>query len=164
MADGIRKRHAKGCPALDGGRCNCDGGYEASVCSARDRKRIYRTFPRKPEAKSWQADAKRSLDRGQLRVPNGRTLNEAAMAWVEGAERGEIRNRSGVPFKPSTLRGYRLALEERILPEIGAQKLVTITTADLQALVDRWQADGHAASTVGTRSSLSRRSIVEGGT
>jgi integrase len=148
MADGIRKRHAKGCPALDGGRCNCDGGYEASVYSARDGKRIYRTFPRKPEAKSWQADAKRSLDRGKLRAPNGRTLHEAAMAWIEGAERGEIRNRSGTPFKPSTLRGYRLALEERILPEIGAQKLVTITTADLQALVDRWQADGYAASTV----------------
>jgi integrase len=89
-----------------------------------------------------------SLDRGKLRAPNGRTLREAAATWVEGAERGEIRNRSGTPFKPSTLRGYRLALEERILPEIGTQKLVTITTADLQALVDHWQADGHAASTV----------------
>lgn len=148
MAEGIRKRHTKCCPARKGGKCRCDGGYEASVYSLRDGKRIYKTFPRKSEAKSWQADAKRSLDLGRLRAPKGKALREASLAWLEGAERGEIRNRSGSPFKPSTLRGYRLALHERILPEIGARKLAAITTADLQALVDRWQEEGHAASTV----------------
>lgn len=148
MAEGIRKRHARSCPARDGGRCRCDGGYEASVYSPRDGRKIRRTFPREVEARSWRADAKRALDQGTLRAPSRRTLREAARAWLEGAENGRIRNRSGAPYKPSTLRGYRHAIEERILPAIGSRRLSSITTADLQALVDRWQAEGDAPSTI----------------
>jgi hypothetical protein len=47
MAEGIRKRHSKGCSAPEGGRCNCDGGWEASVHSPRDGGKLYKTFPRK---------------------------------------------------------------------------------------------------------------------
>ncbi len=148
MAEGIRRRHTKGCGARNGGRCNCEGGWQASVYSSRDGRKLYKTFPRKSEARSWRADAKRSLDRGKLRAPNGRTLREAATTWLDGAERGDVRNRSGRPFKPSTLRGYRLALTDRILPELGTQKLTAITTTDLQSLVDRWLSDGHSASTI----------------
>ena len=148
MAEGIRKRHSKGCSAREGGRCNCDGGWEAFVYSPRDGRKLYKTFPRKSEARSWRADAKRSLDRGKLRTPNGRTLREVAATWLEGAERGEIRNRSGRSFKPSTLRGYRVALEDRVLPELGTRKLTAITTTDLQELVDRWQSQGHSPGTV----------------
>lgn len=148
MAEGIRKRHSKGCSAREGGRCNCDGGWEASVYSPRDGKKLYKTFPRKSEARSWRTDAKRSVDHGKLRAANGRTLREIAAAWLQGAELGEIQNRSGRPFKPSTLRGYRVALDDRILPELGTRKLTAITTSDLQALVDQWQAEGHSPSTV----------------
>ena len=77
-----------------------------------------------------------------------RRLREAATAWLAGAERGEVRNRSGDPYKPSTLRGYRQALEERILPLIGGEKLSAITTYDLQLLVDRWHAEDDSASTL----------------
>jgi integrase len=148
MAEGIRKRHLKDCSARRGGHCNCAGGWEASVYSPRDGRKLYKTFPRKSEARSWRADAKRSLDRGELRAPNGRTLQEVAGTWLAGVERGEIRNRSGRPFKPSTLRGYRVALVDRVLPELGARKLTAITTTDLQELVDRWQSEGHSPSTV----------------
>ena len=148
MAEGIRKRHSKGCSAREGGRCNCAGGWEASVYSPRDGRKLYKTFPRKSEARSWRADAKRSLDRGKLRTPNGRTLREVAATWLEAAERGEIRNRSGRSFKPSTLRGYRVALEDRVLPELGTRKLTAITTTDLQELVDQWQSQGHSPGTV----------------
>jgi integrase len=148
MAEGIRKRHKKGCPARGRGRCRCDGGYEASVYSERDGRKIYKTFPREAEARSWRADAKRSLDRGSLRAPGSRTIREAGEAWLEGAERGEIRNRSGRPFKPSSLRGYRQAFTDRIVPAIGHVKVAALTTSDLQVLVDEWQAEGHAASTV----------------
>lgn len=51
-------------------------------------------------------------------------------------------------YKPSTLRGYRQALEEKVLPAIGAAKLSAVTTSDLQALVDRWQAEGRPAATI----------------
>jgi integrase len=148
MAEGIRKRHTKDCPARSGGGCRCDGGYEASAYSPRDGKKVYKTFPREAEARSWRADAKRSLDRGSLRAPGSRTIREAGEAWLEGAERGEIRNRSGRPFKPSSLRGYRQAFTDRIVPAIGHVKVAALTTSDLQVLVDEWQAEGHAASTV----------------
>jgi integrase len=72
----------------------------------------------------------------------------AAGGWLAGAESGEIRSRSGHPYKPSTLRGYRQALEERVLPVIGGAKLAGITTADPQALVDRWQAERTPAFTI----------------
>jgi integrase len=61
---------------------------------------------------------------------------------------GEIRNRSGERYKPSTLRGYRQALEERVLPLVGGARLSDITTTDLQALVDLWQGERQPASTI----------------
>ena len=148
MAEGIRKRHSKGCSAREGGCCNCDGGWEASVYSPRDGRKLYKTFPRKSEARSWRADAKRSLDRGALRASNGKTLQEAADAWLRAAERGDIRNRSGRPYKPSTLRGYRRSLGGRVLPALGSRRLNAVTTVDLQTLVDDWLAEGQTPSTI----------------
>lgn len=148
MAAGIVKRHTKSCGANRGGGCTCRAGYEAWVYSPRDGRKLRRTFPSYAEARSWRADAKRQIDQGMLRVPTPQTLREAAEAWLAGADAGEIRNRSGEPYKPSTLRGYRHALEERVLPMIGAEKLSAITTSDLQLLVDRWQGAGIAASTL----------------
>ena len=46
MATGVTKRHSKGCPGRDGGRCNCRAGWEASVYSKRDKRKIRRTFDR----------------------------------------------------------------------------------------------------------------------
>jgi integrase len=148
MAEGIRKRHSKGCPAASGGRCRCSGGYRAEVYSPTDGKKIRKTFRRESEAKSWRAATKLALDHGTLRAQGRETLSEAAEAWLQGAERGEIRNRTGHPFKPSTLRGYRQSLSDRVLPAIGSCRLGAITTADLQSLVDRWQVEGRAASTI----------------
>ena len=148
MAEGIEKRHAKNCASKAGRRCRCDAGYRASVYSPRDGKKIRKTFATEAEARSWQADAKRALDHGVLRAPTRRTLDEAAARWLAGAERGDIRNRSGQAYKPATLRGYRQALGDYVLPVLGARKLNTVTTSDLQDLVDRWQAEGQAASTI----------------
>lgn len=148
MATGITKRHGRGCGSRSGGRCNCNAGWEASVYSSRDGRKIRRSFAREAEAKTWRADAVAALARGTLRAPTPTTLDEAAEAWLAGAEAGEVRNRSGHRFKPSTLRGYRQALDDRVLPLIGGAKLSAVTTSDLQALVDRWQAEGHPASTI----------------
>jgi integrase len=148
MAEGIVKRHSKGCPARAGKRCRCNAGYEAFVYSPRDGKKVRKTFARLGEAKSWRADAKRSVDHGTLRTPTRRTLGEAAGRWLTGAVAGDIRNRSGQPYKPATLRGYRQALDTYLLPVLGGRKLNTVTTADLQELVDRWQAEGQSASTI----------------
>jgi integrase len=75
-------------------------------------------------------------------------VREAVELWLRGAETGDIRNRSGQAYKPSTLRGYRQALGERVLPAIGAKKLGAVVTAELQSLIDEWQAEGHPAGTI----------------
>src|SRR4051812_27014432 len=123
MAEGIIRRHSEGCPAKSGARCQCRAGYEAFVYSPRDGKKIRSTFPRLAEAKSWRADAKRSVDQGTLRTPSRRTLADAAGAWIQGAEAADIRNRSGQPYKPATLRGYYQALNTYVLPVLGSRKL-----------------------------------------
>lgn len=148
MATGIRKRHSRPCRSNKGGGCNCQPSYEAAVYSPKDHCQIRRAFPSHAAAASWRADAKRGVDQGVLRAPAQTTLREAATEWLRGAETGEVRNRSGHRYKPATLRGYRQALEDRVLPLIGGEKLSAITTADLQVLVDRWQAKGHPASTI----------------
>jgi integrase len=148
MAEGVVKRHSKGCPARAGRRCRCNAGYEAFVYSPRDGKKVRKTFARLAEAKSWRAEAKRSVDQGTLRTPTRRTLGEAAGRWLTGAEAGDVRSRSGQRYKPATLRGYRQALDTYLLPVLGGRKLNTVTTADLQELVDRWQAEGQSASTI----------------
>jgi hypothetical protein len=95
MAEGIEKRHARDCASWSGGRCRCSGGFRASVYSPRDGKKIRKTFTTEAEARSWQADAKRAVNLGMLRTPSRKSLREAAAAWIEGAEAGDIRNRSG---------------------------------------------------------------------
>lgn len=147
MAEGIRKRHSKECPAVEGGRCRCQAGWEASVYSPKDGRKIRKTFQRKAEATSWRAEAKRNIDRGTLRASTQTTLREAAEAWLEGIESGAIKNRDGNRFKPATLRGYRQSLEDYVLPALGGEKLATITTADIQALIDQWEAEGQEPAT-----------------
>lgn len=167
MAEGMRKRHSDNCPAHQGKRCRCNGSWEAWVYSPRDRGKIRETLPTRAEARSWRADAKRAVDHGTLRAPTAITWSEAAKAWLIGAEAGTIRDRSGEIYKPSTLRGYRHDLDEVLLPAIGALKLSTVTTSDLQALVDAWGVGGASPSTIRNRikplQAICRRARARGG-
>jgi integrase len=144
----IKKRHTSNCPALRDKRCACRGGYRAEVYSPRDKKKLRKTFTHKGEAESWAADIKHGVDLGTVRAPTKRTVAEAAAAWLVGAEEGTIRNRSGNRYKPATLRGYRQALEDHVLPVLGETRLNGLTTSDIQEVVDRWQAAGQAPSTI----------------
>ncbi len=145
---GIARRHSKGCASRAGGKCDCNAGYEASVYIARDGRKVRKTFQTAAEARSWRAHAARSALIGGLRAPTSLTVRQAALEWLEGAESGMIRNRSGDPYKPSVLRGYEEALRLRVLPAIGAHKLADIAVPDVQYLIDRWQADGLSASAI----------------
>jgi integrase len=148
MATGIRKRHSKRCRSRAGGRCNCDAGWEASVYSKRDGKKIRKVFARESEARSWRADALSAIAKGGLRAPTPTTVGQAWEGWYGGAKAGTIRNRSGDPFKPSALRSYKGAMENRVLPELGSVRLADVARPDLQDLADRLLADGLSASTV----------------
>lgn len=148
VSPGIQVRHSKLCPTRDGGRCKCKPTYQANVWSAREGKRIFKTFPTLAAAKAWRADAQVALRKGTMRAGSSATLREAAEAWLEGVRSGAIRNRSGHRYKPSAIRGYKAALVARVLPELGGARLADIRRIDLQDFADRLCADGLDASTV----------------
>jgi len=136
------------CPSRDGATCNCKKAYQAAVWSPRDDRRIYRTFPTLASAKSWRAEAQVGVRKGTLRAPTRITLREAAEAWEKGVNKGIIQARGGRPYKPSTLRGYKAALDERMLPEFGGARLGDIRRLDLQDYADRLKSEGLDPSTI----------------
>jgi integrase len=145
---GIRVRHRKACKSREGGRCNCDPSYEAWAYSAREDRKLRKTFPTLAAAKAWRSDASRELRLGMRRAAPAPTLLDAAAGFMTRARAGEIRNRSGYKYKPSALRGYDDVLRLRVLPALGAHRLSDIATADLQRFVARLQRDCLSASTI----------------
>lgn len=147
---GIDVRHARTCPAGRDpvGRCRCSPAYQAHVWSAREQKRIRKTFPTLAEAKAWRTEALVALRRGTMRARTAATLRQAWEAWLAGAREGSVRNRSGDVYKPSALRGYEASMRLRVLPELGGARLSDITRVSVQDLADRMLADGLDASTI----------------
>jgi integrase len=123
-------------------------GFRAFVWSARDRRRIQKTFPREAAALRWREEARVDLRRGVLVAARPTTLREFADAWLDGARDGSIRNRSGDRYKPSTIRGYEQGLREYVQPEIGAAKLQELRRQDIQRLADDLSRREINASTV----------------
>jgi integrase len=148
MPAGIEVRHARACPSRSGGRCACKPTYQAHVWSARDGKRIRKTFPTPTAARAWRQDASVALRRGTMRAPSPLTLRQAAEAWLEGARSGAIRNRSGDPYKPSAIRGYEASLRLRVLPELGGRRFSDVRRSDLQDLADALGAQKLHPSTI----------------
>jgi hypothetical protein len=85
---------------------------------------------------------------GVLVAPKPSTVRQVGERWLHDAEEGNIRNRSGDRYKPSSLRGYEQALREYIYPAIGGVKLHDIRPSDVQRLVDDLVARGLNPSTV----------------
>ncbi len=145
---GIEVRHSKTCPARHGERCKCTPTYQAHVFDARSARRIRRTFTTLAQAKTWRQEAAVALRNGTMKASAGRTLKQVADEWLAGARRGEIRNRSGDPYKPSAIRTYEQFLRLRVLPVLGASKFTAIRRIDLQDFVDRLHTDGTAPTSV----------------
>jgi integrase len=147
-AEGIVTRHARRCVVRDGGRCSCHPHHQAQVYSPREQRTIRKTFATVSEARAWRAQAKAALGRGALGAASRATLAQAAEAWLEAAKAGIVRTRSGEPYKPSAIRGYEQALRTKLLPELRAVRLGSLSRPQLQELVDRLVARGLAPSTV----------------
>jgi hypothetical protein len=147
MSTGIIVRHSRRCGAPEA-KCSCKPSYRAEIYDKRSGKKIRKTFHDFSEAKGWRHDAASDLRKGRMQGPTRTTLRGAADAWIEGAEKGTIRTRSGHVYKPSVTRSYRQGLRDHVLPELGAVKLHEIQRRDLQDLADRLLAKGLDASTV----------------
>ena len=148
MATGIVKRHSRGCATKQGKRCNCNAGYEASVYSKREGRKIRKTFAREAEARSWRSNALSALEAGALRSSKPTTVRQAWEAWIAAAREGSITNRSRKPYKPSALRSYDQAMRLRVLDVLGSRRLSEVRRADLQAFADKLSAEGLNPSTV----------------
>src|SRR5690349_16757980 len=96
--------------------------YKAQVWSARESRRISKTFPTLAAAKAWRQDAQVALREGRMQAPSSTTLRRAADDWLDGARQGSIRNRSGDVYKPSAIRTYDQALRLRVLDRLGARR------------------------------------------
>jgi len=107
--------------------CSCRPAYQAQVWSPRDRKTIRKTFPTLPEARAWRQETHVALRTGTFGTPSAISVGEAAAEWLERADAGLIRTRSGDPYKPAALRAYRHALDCRILPRFGDKRLNAIS-------------------------------------
>jgi integrase len=145
---GIRKRHSRTCRSRQAGTCNCAGSWEAAVYSAREDKKIRRTFPTEAAAKAWRSEASVALRKGTLRSPTRETLREAAERFLAGIDDGAIRTSQGRLYKPSTRRAYRHALEAHVLPELGGSRLSELRRGDVQDFADRLGARRLDASTI----------------
>lgn len=168
---GIRARHGRSCASLsEGRRCNCRPSYEASVFSARDGKKIRKTFATEAAARQWRSDAQSAVGRGAMRAVGKTTLREAFAAFLDGARDGSIRNKQGHVYKPSVIRRWESALNTKrgadgrststrksgeperhgvsLLDELGAKKLSEIERNHLQDVVERMLGWGLDPSTV----------------
>jgi integrase len=151
--EGIVVRHARGCPARwdsesHGSACRCSPRFQAQVWSPRDRKRLSRTFTTRAAAKAWRQDMSVALRRGTAVTGGQVTLRRAATEWLQAAEAGVIRNRSGDPYKPSALRGYEQGLRIRLLPALGDKRLSDIRRSDVQRVVNGLLSEGMNASSI----------------
>jgi len=88
------------------------------------------------------------LRAGTLSADLGPTIAEAVDKFIAGLDAGSLRPLSGKPYKPSTLRGYKSALRERIVPTFGSVRIGRLVRADVQNWSDRLAAEGLAPSTV----------------
>lgn len=149
LPSGIRRRHARSCPAIETDNmdvCSCRPSYQAQAGPRRARQT--RTWPTLTAAKSWKRDIDRAFERGELTAGRVPRLRDAAEDWLRKAEAGVSLARGDKPYRPSTLRGYRRALEQHLYPALGDHRLDRVTRGELNALVQTLQATGAAAQTV----------------
>ena len=149
MAAGIETRHSRSCRSSTGRRCDCEPTYRVRLWDGARKRRIVKRFSSIAEAQSWRKDARVALRRGRS-IESGQApdLKTAVAAWLAGAQQGVVRARSGERYKPSAIRSYERSLRLRVLPTLGEESLEDIARADIQQLVDKLVAAGHADSTI----------------
>jgi integrase len=150
MAEGITTRHSRSCAKRRGGeRCSCQPSYVPWVSHPGKGGKVYgKATKSQAEAKAWRVDALKALSQKTLTVPTKQTIKQAADEFLEAAESGQIRNRSGDQYKPSVVRGYRGSLRRYLLPRLAHVRLSDLTRNHVQDLADSLLAEGFNASTV----------------
>jgi integrase len=148
---GIYRVHRTACPRRRDKTARCAGtcAYQAAVNDKRAGKPKWSpTFPSKDSARAWRQDTQRAIRRGELAIGQAPTLREAADQFIAGMESGEVNSNRRRPYMASTAYDYRKALENDVLPELGAKRLDQITPADIRKLIGRVQRRGLSGTRV----------------
>ncbi len=148
---GIEERHQAACASRHGRRCNCVPRYRGVVKDARGKLVRCPWTLSKPQAIAWRQEAVVAVRQGRLRQSTGQTVKAAGAQLLSGMRSGAILDRSGKPYKPSTIRGYERDLEKFIYPLLGHRKVSSLRRADIQAYVERMRELGAAPATVHNR-------------
>src|SRR6476659_3313607 len=121
---GIRTIHQRRCKTGRREGCSCTPSYQARVWVPDEKREIRRNFRTEAAARSFRDDARVAARRGTLTSPrNSMTTRQAGDLLLTGMEDGSVRNRSGQPYKPSVVRGYRQALHTHVFPALGPLRL-----------------------------------------
>lgn len=145
---GIVLRHSRRCATGEGHPCSCRPTYQAQAWAAREGKPVRKTFRTLAEARVWRQETQVALRRGTMNAPSALLVREVAAQWLEDAEAGVARTRSGERYKPSAIRSYRQALNHTVLPQFGHMRLSALTRHRVQDMVDHLVRQGRAPSTV----------------
>ena len=124
-------------------------GYQVTVqvpdpTAGRKRRVVVGTYLRRREADAAERKAKIEIGAGtfQLEAPAPVlvvTVAAACELWFET---------KSLTLRPNTINGYEIAMRHHLLPELGERDVATLTHDDVQALVNRWHAEGKGAQTV----------------
>ena len=148
---GLYPIHQRQCASRESERrqCDCSPTWQAWVPPRRPGdKPIRKNFKTKAEARAWRQDAVVAVRKGTMKAPTATTLEQAAEHLLAGMSDGSIRDRSGGPYKPATIRGYERSLKLRLVPEFGHVRLSSLPRNHVQDFVDRMLAEGLSASTI----------------
>lgn len=148
--DKIDERHREACAKTTGSsRCTCNNVvYRARAWDPKAKERVARQFQTREAAEEWLERVEKAIKAGLMRAEQPVTFREAANRWAADAEAGVALTRDGVPYKPSAVRSYRAAIDERLEPRFGSRRLRDIERRDVQAFVDELVRDGLAPQTI----------------
>ena len=143
---GIFARHADNCPRRDGGPCICGPlAYRASIVDPDSgRRTLSPDFATVAEAQAWQRD---QHDAALVSNDVPSTSNELGAViddFLQAAEDGSTRDRSGGPYPPERLRQLRGALSY-VDSALGSTPLEDVRRRHIQAMLEQLRASGVTA-------------------
>lgn len=147
-------------------RVDASGRERHMVNLRRKGKTFTQTYPTLAQAFAGREAALRWMD-GEIERPvapfapvatsGALTVQAASIRFCKGIVDGSIRHRTGGVYKPGVVRNHESALRLHVLPVIGSWPLATVTTGDVQRLID---GIGHQATPDAARHSLNAFRVV----
>ena len=140
---GVFARHADTCPRRNGGFCICGPlGYRSSIVDPETgRRSLSPEFETVAEAQAWQRDQHESAKASNGIPVNGTELGAVIDEFLQDAEDGRARDRSGNPYSPERLRQLRGGLSY-VDSALGSTNLEDVRHRHVQAMLDQLRTAG----------------------